>query len=123
MTTRLDIRLESPTEEDIRSARRSRMHAPKRTIHFRLMRDDRVVESFIYVGTRPPNVPRVVEQLLPFLVRVSNDEWHDRRTEQLLSSFEDVVRIYGSELPEDFRIGETPQWLGTHPKGHTCSLH
>lgn len=106
----LDVRLESPTEEDIATTRLARVHRPKRTIHFRLMREDRVVESYAYVGSRPPNVPRMVEQFIPGLTRVGNDEWHDRRTGQILP-FEDVIRIYGAELPEEFRGGETPPWL------------
>ncbi len=55
----LDIRLESATEDAPNGARRARLNRPKRNIHFRLLRQERVIESFTYIGSRPPNAPRI----------------------------------------------------------------
>ena len=45
------------------------------------------------------------------LSRTSQDEWFDRRAEEILQ-FDDVIERYGSDLPEEFLVGEEcPLWL------------
>jgi len=106
--TTLDVRLETVGEEVV--SRRGRPVLKKRSVHFRLMRDGVVEQSYTYTGPTRPPVPHRVEQYVPYLSRVSPEAWIDRRTDTLLQ-YEDVLRIYGQDLPEEMRGPENPTWL------------
>jgi hypothetical protein len=111
--TTLDVRPEIAMEEQISGPRRSRTVRQRRNIHFRLMRSDAVEHSFIHTGSKPPGQLHFrVEQFIPHLSRVSPDDWIDRRSNQVLQ-WEDILRMYGAELPEEIPRGggDTPSWL------------
>lgn len=98
------------TPPSTRTGRADR-RTPQQEIHFTLKRDGIPEEDFSYVHQShdPRLLPRL-ERFLPFLDRVGAREWHDERTNHVLG-FEDIIHLYGPELPQEFRTLGEPDWL------------
>ena len=105
------------TPEIVENARRTsnkhlRDQRPRQVFHFSFRVHGKTDQTYTYTGSRPPNLARI-EHFLPMLSRTSPDEWFDRRAEEILQ-FDDVIERYGSDLPEEFLVGEEcprPLWL------------
>lgn len=100
-------------ETETSAARRHVGPRPRRVINYRLIRDERVEAEYTHTGVKPP-IGRL-EHFLP-VSRIGPDVWLDSRTNAAMS-YEDLIRVYGSELPEELRSGEVPPWLAEIQKG------
>lgn len=102
---------EGDTTEEI-TRPRSRRLAKRRAVHLSLRKSGRVKEECDYVPPEPPiPVPgHLADPLLPFLHRIGPREWHDTIREETLS-FEEVIHLYGDELPDEYRTLGEPEWL------------
>jgi predicted ATP-binding protein involved in virulence len=103
---RLEVAPGSSQEPEQEPRSRGEVRRRRVAFTFRFMHHGHV-EEFAYRGPRPRTAR--IEQWLP-LHRFGEDEWLDPRTNQLLS-YEEVVQLYGPELPEEFRGEEIPVWL------------
>jgi hypothetical protein len=99
----------SDTEAPRMQEGRRRSHRPP--LLFRLRRAGEIEHEYTHSGTsQRGRLEHRLDLALPFLRRLGPDEWFDTNTDRMLT-LEDVIQVYGVDLPEEFRAPEEPDWL------------
>ena len=92
------------------SSKRFPNQRSRQAFRFSFVVNGRIDHTYTYIEPRPTN-PARIEHFLPMLSRTSHDEWFDPRTDEFLQ-FDDVIERHGSDLPDEFLVGEEcPSWL------------
>jgi energy-coupling factor transporter ATP-binding protein EcfA2 len=109
----VEVTPETLQDSSMARTRAQRLSKARTAFRFQLVRDGQVEGEYIHspYSTKSSGLlASRIEQWLPHLDRVGPDRWLDPRFGRVLS-FEEVVRRYGPDLPEEARPNEIPGWL------------